>query len=733
MISRKMPLVLLILVLVGLLGPAAAHAQTPTNVIVIYPAAEPQADSLALSVFFVITDELGRPISRPGIDSVEIELLGGGDNVPVEAKFTDPQTPFYIALILDASGSMASAMPGVREAAQAAVDSAPAGANIAVIKFNKLALEDNLTIVEPFTPNLALVKGSINAIEAEPNAPTCLYNTLYKSIELLDEITDEPQERQAIIVFTDGKDDDGAGNPCSQRKYEDVINRATLALPITPIHTIGLCADEACSNLRKEELRSMAKETSAFAATGSQNNMSEVFREIMEGLSSQLVARANVYARQGDNQAALSIKLQDNDVPLTTTFSFFSPQDYNAPPPPANAQISNLVYDQAQDIYTIAMSVTSPETLQKVVVELWDEKSGTQLPPAQEFENPEATLQFERNTDDLVAGREYSFRVKAVDKDGFLITIGEEGETILAKQTFVYEPPPPPPPEIIIKSVQADFQAQRLFVDLESRNVGEITSYQGFIVDKETGAGIYEFGPTLFPGNRIEEQLPERMEQAGEPRSYVMNLTLIPKEGPAIKPAQPYEFKAIPPPPPSLLVRVGRVLQNPAILISIFVIVLCTIGLVIYLNRPAKKEALLSPMPRPPIDHTMISGPSAAAPQSKPQQPPPRPTQPQPPRLHLEILETPGAPPEKKKVITTFPFVIGRDGSNFNIPGDQTLSRQHVEISVRDNKFFITDLESRNGTYIGQTRLPPRTPTPLGNTSVVRLGHRTQLKLDLQT
>jgi hypothetical protein len=732
MISRKMPLVLLLLVLVGLLGSGAAYAQTPANVIVIYPAAEPQADSLALSVFFVITDELGRPISRPGIDSVEIELLGGGDNVPVEAKFSDPQTPFYIALVLDASGSMANMMAGVREAAQSAVDSAPPGANITVIKFNELAIEDDLTIIEPFTEDPVLVKGAINAIESDPNAPTCLYNALYKSIELLDEATQKPQERQAIILFTDGKDERADGAPCSQRKYDDVINRATRALPITPIHTIGLCADDACSNLRKEELRSMAKETSAFAATGSQDNMSEVFREIMEGLSSQLVARANVYARQGDNQAALSIKLQDNEAPLTTTFSFFSPQDYNAPPPPANAQISNLVYDQAQDIYTVAMSVTSPETLQKVVVELWDEKSGTQLPPAQEFENPEATLQFERHTDDLVAGREYSFRVKAVDQEGFLITIGEEGETILAKQTFVYEPPPPPPPEVIVKSVQADFEAKRLFVDLESRNVGEITSYEGFIVDKETGAGIYEFGPTLFPGNRIEEQLPQSIEQAGEPRSYVINLTLIPKEGPPIKLLQPYEFKAVPPPPPGLMVRVGQALQNPAILISIFVIILCTVGLVIYFNRPAKKETLLSPMPRPPIDHTMISGPSVEAPQPQPRQPPPRPAQPQPPRLSLEVLETPGAPPEKKKVITTFPFVIGRDGSNFNIPGDQTLSRQHVEISLRGNKFFITDLESRNGTYIGETRLSPRTPTPLGNTSIVRLGHRTQLKLDPQ-
>ena len=48
-------------------------------------------------------------------------------------------------------------------------------------------------------------------------------------------------------------------------------------------------------------------------------------------------------------------------------------------------------------------------------------------PPAQEFENPGATLQFERHTDDLTAGREYSFRLKAVDKEGNFIPKPTEG------------------------------------------------------------------------------------------------------------------------------------------------------------------------------------------------------------------------------------------------------------------------------------------------------------------
>ena len=91
---------------------------------------------------------------------------------------------------------------------------------------------------------------------------------------------------------------------------------------------------------------------------------------------------------------------------MAAAFSFVSDRDYNPPPPPATAQITNLVYDERKRYLRVAMSVTSPELIPKVVVEVWDEKSGTQLPPPQEFENPGATLQFERHTDDLKAGRD---------------------------------------------------------------------------------------------------------------------------------------------------------------------------------------------------------------------------------------------------------------------------------------------------------------------------------------
>lgn len=43
-------------------------------------------------------------------------------------------------------------------------------------------------------------------------------------------------------------------------------------------------------------------------------------------------------------------------------------------------------------------------------------------------------------------------------------------------------------------------------------------------------------------------------------------------------------------------------------------------------------------------------------------------------------------------------FVIGRGGHIFI--DDETVSRKHAEISIRDGKIYLRDLHSKNGTYL---------------------------------
>jgi hypothetical protein len=731
--TRKTLMTLLFGVLI--LWPLAAHAQTP-GLIVIHSAAEGRGDSLDLSVYFTVVNPEGQPVPRDEINVEEatIELLGG-DKPPVEAGVGDPGTPFYIVLLLDGSGSMANVIGEVREAAKEALDGAPPNAYFSVVKFNELAIDEDLRPIENFTNDLVLVKSAIDAVTSDPNAPTCLYNATYRAIEMLDRQITGPQERKAIILFTDGKDERGDGTPCSQRKYDDVIYRATRGGPsLTPIHTIGLC-DASCGNLNQAELRTMASDTLGFSAIGGRENLGGLFERIIDGLSSQLVARAKLYPNQGENLAALSLKLRDIAAPVSTTFNFFSDRDYDVPPPPVTSKITSLVYDDEQDVYNLALSVTSSEQLQQVIVEVWDEKNGTQVPPAQIFENPEATLQFERNSDGLIAGREYSFRVKALDKQGFLVTIGEEQETMLDVAEFVYEPPQRESVAFRIKSAQANYSAKQLTIDVDVLATDQINTYEGFIVDKDTGAGIHDFEPALFPADRrIQIELPPTIQQAQAAREYRLTLFLVTKDGLRLE-AEPYEFTAVPPPPPGLLVRIWVALSNNlAVVASIVVITVCAIGVIVLWQRPARKENLPPPLPRPPVDQTVIAplAPEALAGAQRPVALAAAKAQPgQPLRLRLKVLKTSMAIPESEKVTSHFPLTLGREGCDLNFPEDRHISRRHAEFSVRGNQVYVTDLGSRNGTFIGDQQVTPNQPTPLDGAKHVRLGKRTFLQVDL--
>lgn len=723
-------------VLFSLFWPSSAMAQEAEQVVVNFVAAEERTDDLALSVFFTLTDAAGRPIPRPSLESATIQLLGGGSE-PVPAIVEDPQSPVFIALLMDASGSMQGVMENVREAARSAIDAAPPTAYFGVIQFNETS-----TLVEEFTNDPNRVKSAINVVDAVPNMGTCLYDSLYDAIDLLDEEVQNPQERRAIILFTDGKDQlrVDSDEPCSRHTYDEVISAArplSPFAPTTPIHTIGL-TDEQANNLNTAELRSLAKDTVAYSAIGGETNLVSLFQEIIEGLNSQLVARANVFARQGENQAVLSIKVRDRDAPLTTTFSFFSNTNYDLPPPPVNIQISSLQYDQPNDLYLLSLSATNPESILQIVVNVWDVRRGVQVTTDQFFENPGPTVVVELGTEAFEAEREYSIHVQAIDKDGFLVQ-NEDGETILAEREIVYEPPQAEAVEFSIQSVNADFENGLLFIDLDVPEEGRVQSYDGFVVDESTGGKIHEFGPTPFTGRRIQETLPQVIQQSETIVTYRVTMHLTSVEDLRSE-ATFDDFKPIPPEPPGFMERASEALRNnPSILAGIGIIVLSIAGWIVIRGRQAKKKEV--PLIRPPIDKTNIfipgtqgqkaaglsdwaseeedlfGVPSAGAAITRR-------------RLRLKIVKTPGRTTERERTVDFFPCVVGREGADFNITGDGRISRRHLEISLKGSEFMVTDLGSSNGTFLGDRKLPPHVPTPLAGARTIGVGSQTVLEVE---
>jgi len=47
---------------------------------------------------------------------------------------------------------------------------------------------------------------------------------------------------------------------------------------------------------------------------------------------------------------------------------------------------------------------------------------------------------------------------------------------------------------------------------------------------------------------------------------------------------------------------------------------------------------------------------------------------------------------------------IGRDYVNQILLVDQTVSRQHARLTLRDGKWYVEDLKSRNGTFLNGAR-----------------------------
>ena len=72
-----------------------------------------------------------------------------------------------------------------------------------------------------------------------------------------------------------------------------------------------------------------------------------------------------------------------------------------------------------------------------------------------------------------------------------------------------------------------------------------------------------------------------------------------------------------------------------------------------------------------------------------------------------------------KKALTT----IGRDPGKDCWINDQSVSRNHAEIHIRDKRFFLVDLFSKNKTYLNRKRLKGGVETQLQHWDTVRFGN----------
>ena len=66
---------------------------------------------------------------------------------------------------------------------------------------------------------------------------------------------------------------------------------------------------------------------------------------------------------------------------------------------------------------------------------------------------------------------------------------------------------------------------------------------------------------------------------------------------------------------------------------------------------------------------------------------------------------------------------VGRSLDNDIRIEDRTVSRKHAKIVMREGRCFITDLRSRNGTFLNGQKLVAQQPRVLRDGDDIRLGH----------
>lgn len=163
------------------------------------------------------------------LELADLELIE--DDVPQTLDaFQEANAPISIALALDASGSIKPVLEPLKAAARTFVSSLRPADPLALVQF-----ADAVTFAHWLS---TARQESIDAIDSHRAAGgTALWDALHDSIALLD----RQQGRKAIVVVTDGRDENNAGNgPGSRRTLDELLEE--VAATETAVYAIGLGA-----------------------------------------------------------------------------------------------------------------------------------------------------------------------------------------------------------------------------------------------------------------------------------------------------------------------------------------------------------------------------------------------------------------------------------------------------------------------------------------------------------
>jgi VWFA-related protein len=194
------------------------------------------------------------------------------DGVPQTiVRFSRELTPVSMAVVMDVSGSIRRHLSGVQQAAGQFVSQIRPEDWVMIIEFS-----DQARMVQNFTSDVGRLKSVINKSKARGG--TALYDAVVMACDHLK----RQQGRTAVILLTDGKDEDAKGTkPGSRHTFEETIEAARES-GVT-IYALGLGQGVATEVL--EELSQKSGGRAYFPPTV--EDLREVYGLVAEELRSQ--------------------------------------------------------------------------------------------------------------------------------------------------------------------------------------------------------------------------------------------------------------------------------------------------------------------------------------------------------------------------------------------------------------------------------------------------------------
>jgi len=182
--------------------------------------------------------------------------------------------PLSVVLAVDVSGSMSKRINEARIAAKAFVATLNSSDSVQLLSFAR-----KIKTPTDMTQDINKVNAAIEDLRARGD--TALYDAVFRSVDLVA----EREGRKAIVLLSDGVDDDGTGKPLSKASVDDAL--AAAAKVNVPVFVIGLGTgmDEAV-------LTRIADETGAIYLNAPKaDKLSEVYGRIGDQLSGQYAIR----------------------------------------------------------------------------------------------------------------------------------------------------------------------------------------------------------------------------------------------------------------------------------------------------------------------------------------------------------------------------------------------------------------------------------------------------------